>query len=142
MTVAIGQKAGRGICLALAGVDAVLGLTAAVFPAAYLSIVHPSLPASEYPIDWVARTGAIWLMFLTFEMSGALSAAPGKWFFCVAMVRWMEVPADVVYGVLARGATPLSQAGILAAPVVNAVAGALLLMAFRQQSRLPILPER
>jgi hypothetical protein len=123
-------------------VDAVLGCAAALFPGAYLSAVHPGLPQGDDPIDWVVRTGVIWLMFLVFEVFGAFSAAPGRWFFCVAMIRWMEVPADIAYGVLARGASPLSQAAIFTAPAVNAITGALLLAAFRQESRLPAPPGR
>ena len=142
MSVANSRRTGRGICLALAGVDAALGIAAAAFPNAYLSLVHSGLPEREFPIDWVVRTGVLWLMFLVFELSGALSAAPGKWFFCVAMLRWMEVPADVAYGVLARGSTPLAQAVILSAPAVNALAGALLLASFRKESPPPAQPER
>ncbi len=123
---------GRGICWLLAATDAVLGLGATLAPSAYLSVVHPHLPVSGHPYDWVVRTGALWLMFLVFELLGALSRAPAKWFFCVAMLRWMEVPADIVYGLLARGTSTLSQCAIFTAPVVNAIAGTLLLVAFRR----------
>ena len=131
------RKSGRCVCLALAVVDMALGTVAALFPKVYLSTMHPGLSPTDSPADWVARTGVLWLMFLVFELCGAFSAAPAKWFFCVAMLRWMEVPADIIYGLTARGATPWSQAAILVAPVLNAIAGALLFAAFKKESRPP-----
>jgi hypothetical protein len=119
---------GRKVCWVLAAVDAVLGVSATFFPSTYLSLVHPALPAAEAPVDWVVRTGLLWLMMLVFELCGALSAAPAKWFFCVAMIRLMEVPADLAYGLLARGAGTASYIAIFAAPPVNVFAGTYLLL--------------
>jgi hypothetical protein len=106
-----------------------------MFPAKYLALIHPDLPAGDHPQDWVVRTGLVWLMFLVFELCGALSVAPAKWFFCIAMLRWMEVPADIAYGLLARGATTWSKLLIFSAPVVNTIAGSVLFSAYRRLSR-------
>jgi hypothetical protein len=125
---------GRTVCWGLAGIDAVLGSTAALFPETYLALIHPGLPPGELPADWVVRTGVLWLIFMVFELSGALSPSPAKWFFCVAMLRWMEVPADLAYGLLARGATLWSRLAIFTAPVVNGFAGAVLFVTYRRLS--------
>jgi len=87
------------------------------------------------------RTGVLWLVYLVLEVTAALSAAPARWFFCVAILRLMEVPADLAYAALARGASPLSTAVILAAPLLNALAGAGLLLASRPAQRPPVPPE-
>jgi hypothetical protein len=131
MKFAATESLGRGICWVLAAIDAALGAGATFFPATYLAVVHPGLAAPQYPYDWVVRTGILWLAFFVLELAGALSAAPAKWFFCVALLRLMEVPADVAYGLLARGSTEASRLLILAAPAGNAVAGAALLMVSR-----------
>ena len=123
---------GRGICCALAAIDALLGVTATFFPERYLALIHPGLPPGELPTDWVVRTGMLWLVFLVFELFGALSASPLQWFFCIAMLRWMEVPADLAYAFLARGVTLSSKVAILSASVVNSVAGAVLFIIYRR----------
>jgi len=131
----------RRLCWLLAAIDLELGIVATLFPAAYLAFVHPGLPAAEHPYDWVVRTGVLWLVYLVLEVTAALSAAPARWFFCVAILRLMEVPADLAYAALARGASPLSTAVILAAPLLNALAGAGLLLASRPAQRPPVPPE-
>jgi hypothetical protein len=129
------ERGGRTICLLLAAIDLVLGGGATLLPGAYLSWVHPHLSSAEYPYDWVVRTGILWLMFMIVEMCAALSVAPARWFFCVAILRWIEVPADLAYGALARGASRASQLAIYTAPVLNALFGWYLFAAYRGLTR-------
>jgi hypothetical protein len=116
----------------LAGIDLMLGSVAVLFPATYLGWVHPHLPPGEHPEDWVVRTGVLWLLLMAVEVYAAVRAAPARWFFMVALLRWMEVPADLAYGAVARGASAASRCAILAAPLFNAMVGWYLLAVSRR----------
>jgi hypothetical protein len=134
MPILVSESWGRRICWVLAGIDAVLGAAAVLLPGTYLAIMHPHLPAAERPEDWVVRTGILWLAFMMFEVRAATAADPMRWFFAVALLRIMEVPADVSYGLLAQGASSASRFAIFAAVLGNALAGTFLLMLFRRQT--------
>ncbi len=121
---------GRFICWVLVGVDIYLGGLATFFPQNYASIFHPNLASP--PVDFIVRTGILWLMFLVFQLCGALSKDPRKWFFAVGLIRLMEVPADLVYSQLALGATDFSRFLIIGAPVLNGIIGVLLLLIFHR----------
>ena len=135
--VHLNQRTGRAICWLLVLLDLVLGVGTVLFPLRYFSLFHPELPASEAPVDLIVRTGILWLMFCAIQLCGALSRAPAKWFFAIALIRLIEVPADLAYGIAAQGATTLSRAMILSAPPFNAVVGILLLTISRRLSRTP-----
>jgi hypothetical protein len=130
--MAVTERGGRKVCWALAGIDLVLGGGAVLFPDTYLTVVHPHLPADDHPEDWVVRTGVVWLMFLAVEFCAARSAKPAKWFFAVALLRLIEVPADIAYGVVARGMSEASRLAVFAAPVANGLAGVYLMAAHRR----------
>jgi hypothetical protein len=140
--MAVSERGARRLCWALAALDLLLGGSAALFPATYLQLVHPHLPPSKYPVEWVVRTGGLWIVFSIVEAIAARSPAAAKWFFTVAILRLMEVPADVVYGVLARGASEASRLAIFIAPVANAAAGMYLLAAARISPAAPQPPGR
>jgi len=118
---------GRKLCWFLVLVDVILGGLAVFFPNNYALIFHPRL--SDPPIDFIVRTGVLWLIFIVFQVLGAISPPEKvkRWQFVVAVVRLMEVQADVVYGILAIGATPFSRFLILSAPIMNTIFGLLLL---------------
>ena len=100
-------KNGRLICWILVIVDIFLGGTAIFFPLLYSQIFHPEL--INPPIDFIVRTGVLWLIFALFQLIAAISKEPEKWFFLVGMIRLMEVPADIIYSILAIGSPPLSR---------------------------------
>lgn len=112
---------GRLICWMLVLVDIVLGGTAVFFPYFYAKIFHPEL--KNPPIDFIVRTGILWLVFAFFQFKGATSKDPKKWFFVIGIIRLMEVPADIIYGILAIGSPLLSRAMIWSAPVLNTIFG-------------------
>ncbi|MBD3351101.1 MAG: hypothetical protein GF364_06410 [Candidatus Lokiarchaeota archaeon] len=124
-------KNGRIACAILVIVDVILGGCAVFFSEFYAAIFHPNLPASEIPTDYIIRTGVLWLVFLLFQLIATFSRRSDRWFFVVAAVRLMDVPADIVYGILARGATVFSRFLILSAPILNILFGLFLLKIVR-----------
>lgn len=120
----LSEQAGRLICCALVIVDIFLGGMAVFFPYTYASFLHPDL--SSPPIDFIIRTGILWLVFMIFQVIAAITKNPEKWFFIVGIIRLMEVPADIAYGILALGSPLISRLMILGAPVLNSIFGTLL----------------
>jgi hypothetical protein len=117
----------RVICLALAVFDLLLGGGAVLMPRNYASLFHPYL--AEPPVDFIVRTGFIWLFFCFAEtVAGTRKtvSSRARWFFIVGLLRLMDVPADLAYATLAHGAHWLSRAAIYSAPVFNAVVGVFL----------------
>ncbi len=123
-------QSGRILCWALVGVDLYLGGLAAFFPAIYASIFHPNLLTPA--VDFIVRTGILWLMFLVFQLCGAVSKDPRKWFFAIGIIRLMEVPADLVYSQIAIGASDFSRLLIIGAPVLNCIIGVLMLLIYHR----------
>ncbi len=118
------ERNGRVVCFALVIVDIVLGGSAVFFPQFYAKTFHPNL--TQIPVDFIVRTGILWLVFALFQAIAVFSKHPKKWFFAVGIIRLMEVPADIVYGALAMGATLVSRLLIWIAPVVNMIFGVFL----------------
>ena len=67
-------------------------------------------------------------VFAVFQLMAAISKEPERWFFLVGLIRLMEVPADIAYGILVKGATATSQMMIFIAPVMNCIIGIYLLL--------------
>lgn len=111
------------LCLVLGLFDLALGGTALFSPQTYADLFHPHL--ANPPVDFIARTGCLWLFFAAVEFF-AFYKKTALWFFAVGLLRLLEVPADLVYGTLAVGATPLSRAAIYFAPAFNLVSGIFL----------------
>jgi hypothetical protein len=111
------------LCLLLGVFDLALGGTALFSPQTYADLFHPNL--SDPPVDFIARTGCLWLFFAGVEIF-AFYKRTALWFFAVGLLRLMDVPADLVYGTLAAGASSLSRAAIYLAPVFNLVSGIFL----------------
>ena len=120
------EKTGRLFCWLLVVVDTILATVAVLFPEVYCAILHPKLDIEDIPVDLIVRTGLLWAAFMGIQLLAALSRDPHKWFFCVGLLRLLEVPADLAYAYLARGATPQTQLLILAAPAFNFVVGIML----------------
>ncbi len=117
----------RLLCACLAIFDLVLGGGSIIFPRAYAELFHPEL--ADPPIDLIVRTGFIWLFFCLAQTIAATRKRQGaqvRWFFIVGLLRLMDVPADLAYGVLAQGAPWLSKAALLSAPPINFAMGAYL----------------
>ena len=117
----LNEQNGRLICWVLVLVDIFLGGSAVFFPYFYAELLHPGL--TNPPIDFIIRTGILWLFFMVVQLRAATSKDPKKWFFAVAILRIMDIPADIAYGILALGATTMSQLMILSAPVINTLCG-------------------
>lgn len=116
------------ICLALSLFDLALGGMAVWKPLLYARFFHPDLAAP--PLDFIARTGAIWLFFGVIEALAAWKQDP-VWFFAVGLLRLMEVPADFVYATMAIG-TPLAPRCVLFfAPFINFPLGVYLVTRIR-----------
>lgn len=112
---------GRMICGILVIVDIILGGLAIFFPHFYVQIFHPNL--ETFPFDFIARTGVLWLIFALIQFIAMISKNPKQWFFTVGLIRLMEVPADIVYGILAIGASLISRLMIFSAPILNFIIG-------------------
>ena len=118
------EKNGRLLCWTLTIFDIFLGGITVFFPLLYSQVIHPEL--SDPPVDIIMRTGVLWLIFAFFQFMAATSKEPEKWFFAVGIIRLMEVPADILYGTLAIGATAFSRCLIFIAPISNAIMGIFL----------------
>ncbi|MHA1293462.1 MAG: hypothetical protein ACTSQJ_12430 [Promethearchaeota archaeon] len=119
-------KYGQIICGILFIFDIILGGIAVFFPYYYAQIFHQNL--SNPPIDFIVRTGILWIVFAFFQLMAVIIKEHEKWFFLVGLIRLMEVPADIAYGLLAEGAILTSKLMILAAPIINTIIGIYLLL--------------
>jgi len=124
------EKNGRLACLMLVFVDLFLGGSAVFFPYFYSELLHPGL--ANPPIDFIMRTGILWLVFAFFQFMAVISKNPRNWFLIVAVVRLMDVPADIIYGIMALGATLISRLMILSAPLLNTIFGIYLYKLFKK----------
>jgi len=99
--------------------DLLLGSVATFTPDLYLSIVHPHL--EEPQRELIRRTGVLWLgfSFVAIYTATCSPARRARWFLVLGLLRLMEVPADLVYGMAAAGADTLGQVLILSAPPLN-----------------------
>ncbi len=120
------EKNGRIMCWALTIFDIFLGGVTVFFPLLYSEIIHPELVDPR--VDLIVRTGILWLVFAFFQFMAATRKDPEKWFFGVGIIRLMEVPADIIYGSIAIGATLFSRLLIFIAPVSNALMGIFLFL--------------
>ena len=73
------KKNGRIVCWILVIVDIFLGGIAVFYPLFYAEILHPQL--ENPPVDFIVRTGVLWLIFAVFQLIAATSKEPEKWFF-------------------------------------------------------------
>lgn len=112
------------LCLALGFFDIFLGGFAVFYPQVWGKIFHPHL--TEIPTEYIVRTGLLWLFFCLVQFRAGLGRVAGRWLLVVAVLRLMEVPADLAYAVLLQGGAWWSRALILTAPPVNAAIGAYL----------------
>ncbi len=114
-------KLAKYLCIFLGFFDIVLGGLAVFLPRLYAKIFHPDLDSPA--IDYIVRTGLLWLFFAVVELRAGFGKPAARWFFLVGMLRLMDVPADLAYATLAEGARWWSRAMIYAAPVINAISG-------------------
>lgn len=107
------------LCWALVLFDLALGGVAAVWPELYLRVMHPETDVVQ--LELVRRTGMLWLAFAAVALCAATVAPErrGHWFLILAVVRLLDVPADVMYAVTMTGATTLSLLLVLAAVPAN-----------------------
>jgi hypothetical protein len=107
------------LCWALVLFDLALGGVAAVWPELYLRVMHPE--ADVVQVALVRRTGMLWLAFAAVALCAATVGPDrrGHWFLILAVVRLLDVPADVVSAVTMPGATTLSRLLVLGTVPVN-----------------------
>lgn len=112
-------KLALALCWGLFLFDLALGGTAAFWPERYLAILHPELATPQ--IELVRRTGMIWLMFAAVALRAATTAPAlrGRWFLVLAVLRFLDVPADLAYAAGMSGTTGLGRGLVLAAPPLN-----------------------
>lgn len=120
------------LCWVLFLFDLALGGVAAAWPELYLRVIHPELDVSE--VDLIRRTGTLWLAFAVVALRAATVAPAGRghWFLVLAVVRLLDVPADLVYAATMTGATTFSRLLVLSAVPVNLGLG---LYFYRQSGR-------
>ena len=140
---AIDVRAARVTCAALCAFDIGLGGLTLIAPTLYGRVFHPEL--SDPQLELIQRLGAVWLAFAVVAAVAATrkGADRAPWFLAVCVLRWIEVPADLVYGALADGASTLSRVLIFAAPPLNFIVGAYLLHVARalwRSERAPAAP--
>lgn len=117
---------GRVLSWALCAFDLLLGSIALFAPRWYADIFHPHLADPQF--DLIRRMGVIWLMFCAVAAITATRSTRDitRWFQVLAVLRLMEVPADLLYGTIAEGATWWSRALLYSAPPINLAAGLFL----------------
>jgi hypothetical protein len=106
--------------------DLGLGAQAALWPLSYIAAMHPQLAAlhPSAPLYWLTRTGAIWLFFAALEILAAVAAKPpAVLILMVAMLRLMDVPADLAYLVSADDLGRLGRAALMFSPLFNLTVG-------------------
>lgn len=110
--------------------DLLLGGMALLSPDTYLSLMHG--PASDTLL--LQRTGMIWLWFSAWE---AVAFFRGhRWplsILVVALLRLMDVPADLVYFFSSESLTTLGRLGLIASPFFNLSVGIVLIRSWRRQ---------
>ncbi len=111
----------RALLVALAVFDTALGLASAAMPQLVADLLWPA--AGPGGLAMIRRTGAIWLFFAAVE---ATAVARPRLVRFVALLRWMDVPADALWFFTADGLTTLGKLGIGLAPLANIAIGAAL----------------
>lgn len=121
------------ICWALVLFDLALGGVAAFWPELYMRVLHPEMEAAQ--VDFVRRTGMLWLAFAVVALRAATVAPDrrGHWFLVLAVVRLIDVPADLMYAATMLGGTTASRLLVLSAVPANLFLGFFF---YRQSRRL------
>ncbi|GAB4519338.1 MAG: hypothetical protein Tsb0020_37890 [Haliangiales bacterium] len=126
------ERLGVAVCWGLFGFDLLLGGVATLAPDLYLGLFHPTLDAPQ--VELVRRTGMLWLAFSAVALRAA-TAAPtdrARWYLVLAVLRLMDVPADIVYASTITGASRLSLILLGSAPPLNLALGGLLYVLSRR----------
>jgi len=121
----------RPLLVALAFFDVGLGGLATFFPSTYFALLHPYADAGS-PAYLLQRTGVLWLFFALVEGVAAVGRPRPALLAAVGLLRLMDVPADLVYVVVAPD---LGRFGHLSLPLCvafNFVAAVMLLGAARR----------
>ncbi len=107
------------VCWGLFFFDLILGSIALALPSVYLLVFHPELIHPQ--VELVRRTGVLWLVFAAVALRAATakSGHRGEWLRFLALLRLMDVPADIVYAATASGALPLGMGLLWSAPILN-----------------------
>jgi hypothetical protein len=110
---------------ALVVIDVVLGGIAVFWPRLYMDWVHPGAP--DDPRYLLQRSGMIWLGYLAVQVLALirLKRTP-EWVLSVAILRLIEVPADILYLFVGTGIGSWGTIGLTVTPIFNAVVGLFL----------------
>lgn len=117
---------------ALAALDLALGLGAIVAPGVVAAILWPEAGAGGLVL--LRRTGAIWLFFAAAEVAALARPGDAARLRLVALLRFMDIPADALWAAFAAGLTPFGRAAIGLAPVCNLIFGVILWRAAGRRS--------
>lgn len=117
--VAASTTLALALCWGLFLFDLALGGVAAGWPELYMRVMHPEMDLSQ--LQFVRRTGMLWLAFSVVALRTATTTPDrrGHWFLILAVVRLIDVPADLVYFATMTGATTLSRLLVLSAVPIN-----------------------
>jgi hypothetical protein len=126
---------GKLVSWALCLFDIALGGFCVAWPALFAMVIHPDLAFPQ--LDLIQRTGVLWLMYAGIAAFAATrgEAQRGRWFFVLGVIRLIEVPTDLLYGVVAEGARWYSRVMLFGAPAINFAAGLFLVLLTRELAR-------
>lgn len=100
--------------------DIVLAFGSIVLPEIVMGLIWPT--AGENARVMLQRTGFIWLFFALAQGAAGWRPVPIR-LRLVAVLRWMDIPADLVWFFLADGLTTLGTITIGGFPLVNLILG-------------------
>jgi hypothetical protein len=120
------------LCWALVLFDLALGGVAVFWPELFMRVFPPALDPSQ--VDFVRRTGMLWLAFVVVALRTATVAPDrrGHWFLVLAVVRLLDVPADLVYAATMNGGTIVNRLLVLSAVPANLFLGFFFYRQFRR----------
>lgn len=121
----------------LAVFDLLLGGFTLFFSGDYLRLMQPQ--AMHDPIYLLLRTGTLWLCFGVLE--GIAFFVCWRWpegVLSIAVIRLIEVPADLVYFFTDAGLGALGRFGLLFAPAFNLTVGILLFLWYGRFRKPPM----
>ncbi|MBI3070941.1 MAG: hypothetical protein HYY84_02325 [Deltaproteobacteria bacterium] len=112
----------RQVLLFFALFDTVLGPGALLLPNVYLGIMHTT---GDDAAGLLARTATLWSIFAATEWFAFLKGTPAV-IALVAVFRFMDIPADLVYLASARTLSVIGSVILVAAALANGIAGVYL----------------
>jgi hypothetical protein len=104
--------------------DLVLGLGALLVPEVVAQLLWPT--AGPDAMSLLRRTGCLWLFFAAAQVAAWQRPVSPERLRFVALLRWMDVPADITWVCSAHGLSGFGMLAIGGSPVCNLLLGVIL----------------